>query len=216
MKTEVTMLRFLDDDVVRQKSKTELFNATDLLKNINKRRVAEGKGMALINNYLASNNTKEFLKELSIQKKIELSKLVIVNKKAGTWVHPYVLMDIALWSYPKLKVRIYDWIYDELLKNRNQSGDAFKEMNLVLDKYFKIGGRYWVYANTANTIADELNMPNIKNRWQKATEIELKNRTSLENEIISATLYGKHKKIEDCIGKAISVWRERSLKIEEK
>lgn len=209
MKTEVTMVRFLDDYEIRQKSKSKLFNATDLIKIINGKRVRNEMGPVSLSNYLAAKPTHEFLDELSTQKNIPKNKLVNCKKKAGTWVHPYVLMDIALWSYPKLKVKIYDWIYDELIKNRNISGTTFNTMNKILDANFNIGAKYWVYADIANSIADTIGLADVDNKWQIATKEQLKLRILLQKEIIASAEYGTYKNVTACVEKAVVNFKKK-------
>lgn len=209
MKTEVSMIRFLDGTEIRQKSKSGYFCLTDMMKVINKKRILDGLSATSLGNYFNAAPTKEFLKELAREKGIDEKKLCAGNRKAGTWAHPYVLIDLSLWGCPSLKVRVYDWIYDSLLQRRNNSGDAFKEMNMVLDRIFKIGGKYWNYTKVAVKIAEELDLKDIKNRWQYATEHQLKLRDILQREIIASALYGEHNTLEECVDKALSVFRMR-------
>jgi len=209
MKTEVKMIRFIDDFEVRQKSKSGMFNATDLIKFINHNRAIDNLSLINISNYMAAKPTQEFLKALSIEEGVQVKDLIHSNKKAGTWVHPLVMIDIALWGSPKLKVKVYKWMYDELLQYRNKSGDSFKEMNKVLDDHFNIGAKYWVYANTADTIAFNIGLLKVDNKWQVATKEQLDLRDKLQFEIIASAEYGKHKQLDDCIKAAIKNFRNK-------
>lgn len=213
MKTEVQMIRFLEDHEIRQKSKSGMFNATDLLKFINYKRASDKKVLVHIGNYFASSHTKEFILELSKAENLSKSKLVSTNKKAGTWVHPLIMIDIALWGYPKLKVAVYKWMYDELIQYRNKSGNTFKMMNKVLDATFNIGVKYWVYANIADIIAKEIGLDEVENKWQIATKEQLRMRVKLQREIMASAKYGKYKNVDDCIKEAIKNFRVENIKI---
>jgi len=201
------MVRFIDDGEIRQKSKSEMFNATDLLKIINKKRIIDNLYPLSMSNYTSAKQNKEFIEALMMEEGLTREEVIKTNKKAGSWVHPLVLIDMALWGYPKLKVAVYKWMYDNLLKYRNDSGDSFKEMNEALDDKFNIGAKYWEYAQVANMIADEIGLKNIKNRWQIATEQQLRYRDYLQHEIIGSANYGNNKTLDECVKKAIDVFR---------
>ena len=73
----------------------------------------------------------EFITELeeSIDGKAKISGR---GRGNHTWVHPYLFIDLALAINPKLKLEVYRWIQDYLLKYRNKSGDSYKRMTGAL------------------------------------------------------------------------------------
>ena len=185
MKTEVVMRRFIDGCEIRQKSKTEYFSVTDMLKIINRNRVLENKTVVSFSKYMSLQSTVEFLEALSADQGVPVDVLVSSNKKSGSWAHPFVLLDIVMWSCPKLRVEIYKWIYDNLLQYRNKSGVSFKEMNIALDAAFNIGGRYWIYAQVANKIAEYCKVGFEDDRWNTATQEQLQLRDAIQNAVIT-------------------------------
>ena len=58
-------------------------------------------------------------------------------------------------------------------------------MNKALDTAFNIGGRQWIYIKAANIIAEVCGVPEIKDRWQKATEEQLEKRDKIQNAVKS-------------------------------
>lgn len=126
MKTEVEMKRVLFDSEIRQKSKSEFFCATDLVAAGNKWRVENGMPIFRFNQWRNSSQTKDFINELESQ----FGKVIISGSGRGnpTWLHPFLFIDLALAINPKLKVEVYKWLYDCLLKYRNDSGDSYKKM----------------------------------------------------------------------------------------
>lgn len=126
MVTEVVMKRELLGDTVRQKSKCGFFNANDLMAIGNKWRACNGMKIANIQNYFKQETTKEFLD--SVEKKHGSYKISSRGRKGEIWVHPLVFIDLALWLNPKLKIEVYEWLFDSLLQYRNDSGDSFKRM----------------------------------------------------------------------------------------
>lgn len=122
MKTEVVMRRELFGVPVEQKSKSEFFSATDLVKAGNKWRIGNDMSLFNFSMWLKSKATTEFISELEE----EYGKVVLRGKK--TWVHPFLFIDLALAISPKLKIEAYRWMYDQLLANRNNSGNSYKKM----------------------------------------------------------------------------------------
>ena len=175
MKTEVIMKRELFGHQISQKSKSEFFSATDLVKAGNEWRKNEGLNNFNLSQYLKNKNSKEFLLEL--EKKYN-TKCKIVGRGAGsnTWVHPLLFIDIALAINPKLKIEVYEWLFDHLIKYRNQSGDSYKEM---------CGSLYNLHTNKKefpafmSKVANNIRVSLGVNKWEKATQEQLKKRDQI-------------------------------------
>jgi hypothetical protein len=125
MKTEVIMQRSLYGVEIAQKSKSEFLSATDLVKAGNKHRVMEGKDIFLLKDYFIRKSTKEFMEELESEFGTKC-KINAKGRNQHTWVHPFLFIDLALAISPKLKIETYKWLYDYLLRYRNESGDSYK------------------------------------------------------------------------------------------
>ena len=119
MKTEVIIKREIFGKEISQKSKSEMFSATDLVRAGNQWRLLKGLEPFHMSEFLRRKTTVEFIS--SIEKKH--GKAIISGKGRGshTWVHPYLFIDIALAISPDLKIEVYEWIYDSLIKYRNIS-----------------------------------------------------------------------------------------------
>lgn len=128
MKTEVLMERDLMGMVIHQKSKSEYLSLTDLVKAGNNWRVTNGLSIFNEKKWLLTAKTKEFIAELESQTG-ERVKISARGRGQHTWVHPYLFIDLALAINPKLKVEVYKWLYDSLLKYRNVSGDSYRRMS---------------------------------------------------------------------------------------
>ena len=208
--TQILERPFIKGTKVRQNHKTKYFNANDLLDSVNLKRSkkANKKGKLLrpkrIDSYFALQGTKEFLEELSIEENLPINELVIAKggRNGGTWVHPLVMLDIALWSDAKLKVQVYKWIYDNLALFRDNGGDSFKEMNTaLLEAYPRPFKRPYTYAQVANKIGDAVGLPREKNRWNNATEGQLKHRDKIQDALV--TLAGVVPDLNECLNMGI-------------
>jgi hypothetical protein len=170
MKTAVIMLRDLNGVKIRQNHKTSFFNANDLLELYNDSREKK-KDMT---SYLRSKQFKDFRKEVikDISQNTQIKRIsktasagqlepldILPNevcevkrgKNGGTWLHPYLFMDFAMWLSPTFKLTCIKWIYDKLIQTRDEAGETFKEVNLALFEA-KPNSAYWVYANEAKMI----------------------------------------------------------------
>lgn len=179
MKTEVLLKRELFGMEITQKSKSEFFSATDLSKVGTKWRRANQLSDFNLSAYLSQKGTKEFIEEL--EKKTD-SKVVIKNRGRGvhTWVHPYLFIDIALAISPALKIEAYEWLFDSLIKYRNDSGDSYKKMCGAL--YLRATDKKNFYKNIAK-VADYIKMECEVKNWESANEAQLKLRDRIHENV---------------------------------
>ena len=183
MKTEVLMERKLMGMVVHQKSKSEYLSITDLVKAGNAWRAA--KGMPLFNEkkWLVTSKTKEFICELESQTG-ETVKISARGRGQHTWAHPYLFIDMALAINPKLKVDAYKWLYDSLLKYRNESGDSYRRMSGTVVN--RIDNKS-TYVKKQIEIAKKIQVACGVSDWQSASESKLVMRDNIHRSI---ELYG--------------------------
>lgn len=181
MKTEVVMKRELFGRKVSQKSKSEFLSATDLFAIGNRERVLSDLKPVSISDYYKNSKNKEFLNELeSNYGKVKSDG----RGKTHSWVHPLLFMDMALWISPRLKVKVYEWMQDNLLNYRNDSGDSYKKM--VGSLYSKATDKSNFKRNmsfVARRIALECGIQSKENRWENATEQQLKLRDKMQEYI---------------------------------
>jgi len=178
MKTEVVMQRELFGKSIAQKSKTEFFSATDLFRAGNAWRITNGLPPIDMSQWLQQKGNKEFLDML----KIQFGNVLISGRGRGnhTWVHPYLFIDMALALSPKLKIEVYSWLYDHLLRYRNDSGDSYKRMAGAL---FQSYSRKSDFTHYIMKVADNIkNSLSVKD-WNEASENQLKVRDRIHENI---------------------------------
>ena len=130
MVTNQIMTRDLKGIQVLQRTKDEMFDATSFLKQYNKLNgIRRGKE---VNDFLKIDRTKEFINALEIEENITTKKIVAVQNGGlakGTWMHPYLFIDYAMWVNPTFKVQVIKFVYDELIQNRHNAGDNYKTLS---------------------------------------------------------------------------------------
>lgn len=134
MKTNQIMTRPMGQFHVEQRTKDGMFNATDLLKQWNKS-AGQQKDIA---HYFENSSTEEFINALISEEKFTSRNSVYVKSKAradrggGTWMHPIMFVDFAMWLNPAFKVKVIKFVYDQMLKYRNDAGDAYRELSSAI------------------------------------------------------------------------------------
>lgn len=151
MKTNQNMIRKMGNFEVIQRTKDGFFNATSLLKQWNEfvRSVnLNAANFDQINEnsnggnspHLKEKDIKEFFSNKVTQEYIVviLSKENLSNKnsvytasrgnKGGTWMHPMLFIDFAMWLNPYFKYDVLRFVADEMIKYRNLAGDSYKTL----------------------------------------------------------------------------------------
>jgi hypothetical protein len=182
MKTNVMMERRLFNGIVRQKSSNGFFSLTDLEKAGNAYRLSNGMTALKLSQYLNKDETKEFIKE--VEERYGVAKTASRGRYSGTWAHPLVFIDMSLYFHPKLKLEVYEWIKDELIKYRNDSGDSYKNMcGALLSRMSNLRNAREYIAKVATIIRIACEVKS----WETATEEQLKTRDKIHDLITMLT-----------------------------
>jgi len=163
---------------IPQDKETGFLSATDLVKAGNQWRVVNGESFFQLSEWFRRKATIEFIEELTAK----YGNVKTVSREQGvcTWVHPLLFIDIALAISPKLKIEVYEWLFDHLIKNRNDSGDSYKEMCGYLYAHHPNKQTFSAFVSkVAFSIKHEIGVPD----WESATEAQLNARNQLHRDI---------------------------------
>lgn len=119
--------------LVEQRTKDSMFNATNLLKQWNE---ASGEKKE-ITKFFDNDNTKEFISALMEEEKLNTQNSAYLKargKNGGTWMHPILFVKFAMWLNPRFEVQVIKFVYDQMLKYRNDARDAYKELGAAISK----------------------------------------------------------------------------------
>ena len=140
MKTNQIMTRPMGSFHVEQRTKDGFFNATDLLKQWNSNTQNSGElKQKTIAHYFENSATEEFMNALMTEEGFTCRNSVYVKSKAradrggGTWMHPIMFIDFAMWLNPAFKVKVIKFVYDEMIRYRNEAGDAYRELSSAVN-----------------------------------------------------------------------------------
>lgn len=180
MKTAVLMKRELFGSEIAQNTKTGMFSATDLVRVGNKWRIANDLPIFTMKSWLNNKGTKEFMAELSENYGKSNVKKSARGKGSHTWFHPLLFIDMALAINPKLKIEVYQWLFDNLIKYRNESGDSYSKMAGTL---YKRTTKKTAFPSYIQSVADKIKLACHVTDWNQANEEQLQKRTKLHESI---------------------------------
>lgn len=118
MKTNQVMIR---EDGFKQRTSDGYFSGTELLNRWNFDNPSKRKEIA---KYKKNKETSCFINQL---KEEGISNPYISSNK-GTWMHPKLFVDFAMWLSVEFKSKVIDFVLDGLIKTRCEAGDYYNEM----------------------------------------------------------------------------------------
>lgn len=133
MKTNQIMVRQMGRFKVNQRTKDAYFNATELLRQWN---VTTGSNKE-IKDYLSNKSTKELIATIIERENLNRDNspyLSCRGKNGGTWMHPVLFMDYAMWLNASFKYDVIKFVYDQMIEYRNEAGEAYKELSSAVSK----------------------------------------------------------------------------------
>jgi len=186
MKTTVIMERELMGVMVRQESSSLMFSANDFHAVANLHREEQGLTTKQMGSYFILDSTTELMDAMCIDEnlKIEDLKKTKRGKYGGTWLHPILFLDMAMWYSPRLRHKVLAWVIDGLIDSRCESGDSYKEAMSALTREFYAESKKPVFfIAIARQIAAACRVGTDKDKWQKASKEQLDLRISIHENI---------------------------------
>lgn len=196
-------------DVI-QRTSDGMFNATLLMKQWNESNGSKKE----IKHFLEENkNTQEFITALISEENLNgrnSAYLKTRGMKGGTWMHPFLFIKFSMWLNPRFEVKVIKFVYDELIKYRNEAGDAYREMAASIQKIVpknELPVRISHVAKAINHIVYNAHEPEIRNK--QAEESKVKELAGLEKDIAMLINRGFIKTFGELINHLRSIWREK-------
>lgn len=127
MKTNQEMIRSMGEFKVVQRTKDGFFNATELLKQWN----VSNNSKKELKHYFDNQSANELINTIVERENLNSRNSAYLSsrgKNGGTWMHPILFIDFAMWINPSFKYDVIKFVYDEMIKFRNLAGDAYPSM----------------------------------------------------------------------------------------
>lgn len=142
METSVVLSRTMGNFDITQRTSDGYFDANALLNQWN---AVESNTRRRIDKFFESENTSEFIaalqedlwsKSTNAEYQLVISQKGRMTMKGRTpdkvWMHPYLFIKFSMWINPRFEVKVIKFVYDELIKQRNDAGDAYREMSSAI------------------------------------------------------------------------------------
>lgn len=146
MKTNQDMIRYIDTFSVVQRTSDGYFDGSELLRQWNGVKENPRRQMS---KFLDMDETKQFIKALAADESHRAKMLIVENQllirvkgrstKQGktpdkVWMNPLLFIKFAMWINPTFEVKVLRFVYDEMIRYRNEAGDAYKELSSAVQK----------------------------------------------------------------------------------
>lgn len=127
------MVRPMGQFKVEQRTKDAYFNATALLKQWNEVTASKKE----LKDYLSNKATKELIATINDREKLNGEKSPYLSnrgKNGGTWMHPILFVDYAMWLNSAFKYDVIKFVYDQMISYRNEAGDAYRKLGKAVGR----------------------------------------------------------------------------------
>jgi|GEM_PF-4835831 len=165
----------IDTPLRFQRTDDNFFNGTALLNQWNHTHF--GNEQREMSGYLRIKSTKEYANFLQERYNI---KNAIIKSRLGTWMHPHLFIDFAMWISLEFKDMAIKWVLDGLMQERNDAGDYANLLQAtIMERYIEYNGckpNPMIYQNEFRLLK---NLSNIDDR-NLATEKQLKTLNTLQ------------------------------------
>ena len=214
MITSVNMIRKMGNFDVTQRTKDSFFNASELMNQWN----SYSGQKKNINHFLDNSSTKEFIDALIDEMEIRDSEKPInqvftksraITSKTGkrtpgsVWMHPYLFIDFAMWLNPRFKYKVIQFVYDQLMSLRDESGDRTKELNSAIRIFEPKTMEYMKLAKGINFIVFNKHHQGIRDT---ATEEQAKSLVELQKNLAFSIEMGYIKSFDELLNEMRRIW----------
>ncbi len=218
MKQNVVMVRKMGVFDVMQRTKDGYFDGNSLLYQWNTSRNTQRRRMI---EFLESPKTLEFIdviKEESQLRETDNADFKVVSTYKGkstkngkekdeVWMHPYLFIDFAMWINPKFKFQVIKFVYDELIKKRNDAGDGYVKLS---SSGVKLKG--YNFVEVAKAIQWIVYKTTGKELRQLATENQLIEINDIQTKLAFAIDFGYIKKYQQLLLEMRKMYKIKHLK----
>lgn len=170
MKTSQVMVREFAGEYIRQNHLTKMFSANDLAKLFPNKNLYD---------WINKQDTEIYIKKVMERENIDLDQVIKHTKVkrgegSGTWLHPMLAIDLAMWLSVDFKYDVIRWVFDNLCVFRDQAGDNHREMGAAIKDVLNPTDGY-VYADETHMVQELACVKNGSRNECKEEQLKLLN-----------------------------------------
>lgn len=142
----------------------------------------------------------------TVLKSLGVYKTTGARKNKSIWCNPYIFLLIALELNPEFYARVIMWLGDNLIANRIEAGNFYKELSRAMSKFPNVD--YVRVAKGLNYCIFGRHETGLRN---SATQKELKELENLESKMAFAIDMGYITSFEMLISELTKIYKQRQL-----
>ncbi len=187
---------------VSQRTKDGFFSATKLASQFNKANNSRKE----VNAFLSNSKVKEFITELEkdIQENSYVKSKAPKGENAGTWMHPLLFIDFAMWLNPTFKLQVLKFVKDQLIDFRHDAGDNYKELCSAVQMFDNCN-----FPNLARALNYTVFGKHCKELRQTATEAQLNELQTIQKHLAFSINTGLIKSFDHLLEHLRMMWAIR-------
>ncbi len=173
---------------IRQEHDTKFFCLNDFLKVANAYNMQRKEETKRLDNFMQREDTLNLIKAIQDNENIAIVHKAKKGKNGGTYAHPLLLIELAMYCNKNFKYQALQWVKDKLCEYRDLGGENYKELASAIGDIHptKMGIFMPRIANHIRAIV-ELGDKD----WNEATQAQLKYRHKYNDSVIVALKFCK-------------------------
>ena len=141
-----------------------------------------------LDKFMKSQQTEDFIASIARNEGLDVKDVVKTTrgKNGGTWVHPMLFIDLCMWLDPDFKYKALKFVQDQMLRFRDEAGEAYKTLCQAVARITPDGSRREMMAFVGRAINYIMwNTHNESERNTHATEDDMRRLQEFERRLAS-------------------------------
>jgi hypothetical protein len=169
MKTPQIMIRELAGHSIRQNHKTLMFSANDMASLFPKKN---------LEHWIKSKSTIDFSDTIKMREELNDDDVILRTgikrgNESGTWLHPLLAVDLAMWLDSNFKYDVLKWVQDHLCIARDNAGNTYKEMGNAIQTVFGNDCSPMIYVDECDMVQGLAGVRTAKRNQESIEKLDL-------------------------------------------
>ncbi len=168
---------------IRQEHDTKFFCLNDFLKVANAYNIQRKEDTKRLDNFMQREDTLNLIKAIQDNENIAIVHKAKRGKNGGTYAHPLLLIELAMYCNKNFKYQALKWVEDKLCEYRDLSGEGYKELASCVGNIHPTKMAIYM-PRIANHIRAIVELGD--KEWNEATQIQLFFRKKYQDSVMVA------------------------------
>lgn len=182
MNKQIMVREFMGYEI-RQEHDTKFFCLNDFLKIANAYNIQRKEDPKRLDNFMQREDTLNLIKAIQDNENIAIVHKAKKGKSGGTYAHPLLLIELAMYCNKNFKYQALKWVEDKLCEYRDLSGESYKDLASAIGEIHPTKMAIYM-PRIANYIRKILDLDD--REWNQATQEQLFFRKKYQDNVIVA------------------------------